>query len=227
MLSTTELRNGRVALALHTLQAAQGMPLLLLHALGGSARDFGKRRIVWPGPVHALDFSGHGASGRAFGGGYYPELWVADADIALAALGQAVLLGAGVGAYVALLLAGTRAEHVPAVVLSGGAGLTGGGPEPRWEGALLPDITATKPARELQPVSEHDPAVLQCGGDVRPPDYARRFAALARRIVLLEDESEAPRWWRAVRELPGVARLAAQADDLQPALQHVLHEARV
>ena len=62
----------------------------------------------WPGPVWALDFTGHGASTVPRGGGYTAEVLMADADAALAHLGPATVLGRGLGAYVALLLAGAR-----------------------------------------------------------------------------------------------------------------------
>src|SRR6185369_1678390 len=90
-----ELRNARVSLALHTLQAGVGPPLLVLHALGGSSDDYRAVMPPWSGPIHALDFSGHGRSGRIYGSGYYPELWAADADLALAAIGfePVVVLG--------------------------------------------------------------------------------------------------------------------------------------
>jgi pimeloyl-ACP methyl ester carboxylesterase len=216
-----ELHNGRVALALHALdgtapalrggasvEAADGLPLLLLHELGGAANDFRAEPLPWPGPVHALDFSGHGHSGRVYGGGYYPELWAADADIALAALGEAVVLGAGLGAYVALLLAGGRPALVRCAVLCPGTGLFGGGSTPRFPPDVLPpDIETTTRAQALQAASSPDPtALIGQGVYVRPPDYAARFAAAARRIVLLEDADARPAWWSAVRETAGVLR---------------------
>ena len=203
-----ELHNARVALALHALRAGEGLPLLLLHELGGSAADFDAEPPEWPGPIHALDLGGHGRSGRVYGGGYYPELWAADADAALAALGEAVVLGAGLGAYVALLLAGGRPTQVRCAVLCPGAGLAGGGAAPRFPPDVLPpDIQTRARAQALQPASRTDPSAL-VGQDlyVRPPDYAARFAAAARRIVLLEDGGARPDWWSAVREVQAVAR---------------------
>jgi pimeloyl-ACP methyl ester carboxylesterase len=215
-----ELHNARVSLALHTLQGGAGLPLLLLHELGGSAADFSAHALAWQGPIHALDLSGHGHSGRVYGGGYYPELWTADADLALAELGQAVVLGAGLGAYVALLLAGGRPTQVCCAVLCPGAGLSGGGATPRFPPeAVPPDIPATPAARALQRTGSTDPNVL-AGQDlyVRPPDYAARFAASARRIVLLEDGAPRPPWWLAVSEITGVERFTGSREALHEVL---------
>ena len=128
-----ELRHGWVTLALRRLREGEGQPLLLLHALHGSSADWGTGPETWPGPICALDFAGHGRSGWVRGGVYYPELLAADADAALAELGAAVLVGAGLGAYAALLVAGARPASVPAAVLLPGAGLEGGGGEPRFD----------------------------------------------------------------------------------------------
>jgi pimeloyl-ACP methyl ester carboxylesterase len=216
------LRNARVSLALHTLQAAEGMPLLLLHALGGSADDFRAPAPAWPGPIHALDFSGHGRSGRVHGSGYYPELWASDADLALAAMGgDAIVLGEGLGAYVALLLAGGRPERVRCAVLRPGAGLDGGGTEPDLTRPLL-ELATTPPARELQLQPSTDPGVFP-GHDVyiRPPDYALRFARAAQRIVLVEDEAPRPPWWCALRDGASTVRCNAGQEWLPLALAAV------
>ena len=50
-----------------------------------------------------------------------------DADVALAHLGAATVLGRGLGAYVALLIAGARPHLVRGAVLCDGPGLAGGG----------------------------------------------------------------------------------------------------
>jgi pimeloyl-ACP methyl ester carboxylesterase len=215
-----ELRNGRVALALHPLASAAGLPLLVLHELGGSAAQGRAETLAWPGPAYALDFSGHGHSGRVYAGGYYPELWAADADSALAALGEAVVLGSGLGAYAALMLAGGRPSHVRCAVLRGGAGLDGGGPVPRFPPEVAPpDIATAAAARDLQATSSTDPAV-HVGQDlyVRPPDYAARFAAAARRVLLVEDGGPLPPWWRALHEVAGVERRSSLEAALLAAL---------
>ncbi len=187
------LRHGRVSLALHPLREAAGPTLLCLHAVGGSARDFREAARLWPGPVFALDFAGHGDSGRLRGGAYHPEILAGDADAALAHIGPARLAGAGIGAYVALLLAGGRPDAVPGALLLPGAGLEGGGPAPdpasdtveRWTdlGARLPGC---------------DPAVRRLERDVRPPDYAAEFARAARRLLLAEGDFPRPPWWEVV-----------------------------
>ena len=204
-----ELRHGRVALARRRVREGEGTPLLLLHALHGSSADWGAGPEAWPGPVHALDFAGHGASGRVHGGVYYPELLSADADAALAELGTAVLVGAGIGAYAALLLAGARPQSVPAAVLLPGAGLEGGGVEPsfdRIEGGLGQELVGGD--------GSSDPYLSFCEDDIRPADYAESFARATRRLVLVENGSARPPWWEAAR----AAASAQVARDLDAAL---------
>lgn len=192
----TALRHARVALALHELARRDGPTLLLLHALGGDARGWGSLPDAWPGRVLALDFSGHGASEWVRGGAYSPELLAGDVDAALAEIGHATLAGAGVGAYVALLLAGARAAQVPAALLLPGAGLSGGGPQPDWDRPVLRAVT---PAAHPPLPPGCDPQCCMLLADPRPPEYAARFAAAVRRLVLLEDDLPRPPWWEAVR----------------------------
>jgi pimeloyl-ACP methyl ester carboxylesterase len=136
-----------------------------------------------------------------YGGAYYPELWAADADAALATLGEAVVLGLGLGAYVALLLAGGRPGQVRCAVLGPGAGLEGGGPALIRPPEGMPDVSAIARSNELLASPKTDETALAAQHlHVRPPDYARRFAERARRIVLLEDGTPRPPWWGAVRE---------------------------
>ena len=71
MAAMTTLRHGRVALALHELRAGTGRPLLLLHGLGErSPEKVPSDAEAWSGPVHALDFTGHGQSTITVGGGF-------------------------------------------------------------------------------------------------------------------------------------------------------------
>lgn len=188
------LRHGRVELALHQLRGGSGPRLLLLHGLWGSSADWGTGLEAWPGSAYALDLSGHGRSGRVRGGSYTPELFAGDADAALARIGPAALAGAGLGAYVALLLAGARPDQVLAALLLPGAGLDGGGP--------LPESLRSEPSprpRAAEPPAGCDPLLLSCATDVRPPDYARSFGERARCLLLGENGATRPAWWRELR----------------------------
>jgi pimeloyl-ACP methyl ester carboxylesterase len=192
-----------VSIALHALREAEGPALLCLHAVGGSARDFLEAARRWPGPVFALDFAGHGDSGPLRGGGYHPELLAGDADAALARIGPARLAGAGVGAYVALLLAGGRPDVVAGALLLPGAGLAGGGVAPEESHG------ATRWMDLGPPLPGCDPAVRRLERDPRPPDYAGEFARAARRLLLAEGDFVRPPWWEAVRAAPSAASAPA------------------
>jgi len=190
----TPLRHVRIEVALHELSARDGVPLLLLHALGASSTAWGELPGAWPGPVLGLDFSGHGASQRLRGGVYLPELLAGDVDTALAEIGPAHLLGAGLGAYVALLVAGARPALVPGALLLPGRGLEGGGGEPDFD---RPALVSATPALHAPLPAGCDPCCCMLACDPRPPDYAARFAAAARRLVLCEDGTPRPPWWAA------------------------------
>jgi pimeloyl-ACP methyl ester carboxylesterase len=206
------LRHGRVPLALHALREAEGPVLLCLHALGGRAGDWTEAAAAWPGAVFALDFAGHGDSGWLAGGGYTPELLAGDADVALARLGTARVAGAGIGAYVALLLAGARPEHVPGALLLPGAGLDGRGGEP--DPALEPSLAWTRLRGEPPPPSERppfDPFTTQLEREFRPPDYAAAFAARASCLLLLEDGEPRPPWWQATAQAASAERIETES----------------
>jgi pimeloyl-ACP methyl ester carboxylesterase len=189
------LTHAHASIALHELAAGPGPTLLCLHGAGGSAQDFAG--LDWSGRVLAIDFVGHGASARLSGGAYFPEVIALDADAALAHAGSAHLVGVGVGAYVAMMLAGARPERVPGALLLPGAGLDGGGELPDWTGER--DSFASW--RRFEPLlSGCDPAVRRLERDIRPRDYARDFAVGARKLLLGEDGSSRPPWWQAVRE---------------------------
>jgi pimeloyl-ACP methyl ester carboxylesterase len=210
------IRHGRITVALHELRDAPGPTLLLLHALGGSAADFREASAAWAGPSFALDFVGHGESDALRGGGYHPELLAGDADAALARIGPAHVAGAGIGAYVALLLAGARRTLVPAALLLPGAGLDGGGAVPDFEADGLSRWTKLDP-----PLRGCDPAVRRLERDLRPPDSASAFAQAARRLLLAEDGAARPPWWIATRESP--ASISAPPD-VDRALAQLLGE---
>lgn len=206
--ATTRLTHGRVGLALHRLaprrEGTDLPPLLLLHALGASSEAWRSALPDWDGGIHALDFAGHGASDRVRGGGYYPEYFLSDADIALGALGDfAALAGAGIGAYVALLLAGSRPERVPAALLWPGAGLAGAGSMPDFDAPELVSLEAWE-ARIAADAASHsrscDPMVATAGRDYRPDDYVAAFAARATCLLFaegadVEPAATLPSWW--------------------------------
>ncbi len=210
---TRPIRAGRHHIALHHLREAPGVPLLLLHGLGGSSVDWDVRPEAWPGPVFAMDFPGHGESAWLAGGGYYPELLASDADVALASIGGGFVAGAGVGAWVALLLAGTRPDEAAGALLLPGPGLHGL-PTPdvddaaRGSDAALASFEGSRDAPRGT-----DPMVAMLEKDVRPIDYATAFAARARRVVLTSSPEPAPPWWAAIRSLATVDQTAAAARD--------------
>lgn len=191
------IQQGRIELELRQLADGEGTAALLLHQLYGSSADWAGDAIPWRGPVYALDLAGHGRSGWNKGGAYTPELLACGADEALKQLGEAALVGRGVGAYIALLLAGARPEVIPGALLLPGRGLEGGGSVPHFaEPRNLVD-SAT-------PRQDSDPLLNFLEVDVRPIDYVEPFAHRAQELVLLEDDTPRPPWWNAVRAFPGV-----------------------
>jgi pimeloyl-ACP methyl ester carboxylesterase len=203
---TTMLTHNKVELALNRLRDGDGRPLLLLHGLGESSpATVPPVAAAWPGPVHALDFTGHGASTVPAGGGYSAEILLADADIALAHLGEVTVLGRGLGAYVALLLAGARAEQVHGAVLCDGPGLAGGAIQPTSQSFVI------LPPRAAPP----DPYALhELSRDLRPPDYATLFVRLAVERSGLDEPIAVsavvrPPWLTAVVDELGVVCLPA------------------
>jgi pimeloyl-ACP methyl ester carboxylesterase len=196
------LRHSRVELALHRLRDGTGRPLLLLHGLGERSPERPPAQLeAWPGPIWALDFTGHGASSVPCGGGYTAECLMGDADAALAELGEATLRGRGIGAWVALLVAGARPRQVRGAILSDGPGLAGGGARPG---------SPTIPAVDPRAVAPPDPfALVELARDVRPPEYAAAFVRLANELSGLPRPLsvcavERPEWLRAALEEPGV-----------------------
>ena len=195
------LNHNRVELALHTLRDGTGHPLLLLHGLGEQSPNEVPDAVTdWNGPVTALDFTGHGASTMPVGGGYTAEVMMADADTAIRHLGEATIVGRGLGAYIALLVAGARPQRVRGVVLADGPGLSGG-----------PSSPTSQPVFSLEPVdAPPDPyALAELGRDLRPPDYATAFSRLALQGSDLEQPITVvarfrPSWLRAVAGEPGV-----------------------
>ena len=113
------LIHNRIELALHELRARDGPTLLMLHGLGEhSALPSADVLDAWTGPIAGLDFTGHGASTVPIGGGYSCEVLMGDTDVALAHLGPCTVLGRGLGAYVALMIAGARPDLVRGAILA-------------------------------------------------------------------------------------------------------------
>jgi pimeloyl-ACP methyl ester carboxylesterase len=205
---TIVLRHNRVDLALHRLREGAGdtTPLLHLHGLGErSPAEVPEHLQVWPGPVWALDFTGHGASSVAVGGGYFCEVLMGDVDATLAQLGPATLYGRGLGAYVALLIAGARPDLVRGAVLDDGPGLSGGGTTPTTPPVIGASLGVT---------STPDPyALVELSHDVRPPDYAATYARQAATLSGLDTALAVaavvhPPWLTAVAAEPGVVSVS-------------------
>lgn len=207
------LRHNKIDLALHLLRAepldpaTPSRPLLLLHGLGDrSPSSVPHWCESWPGPIAALDFTGHGDSTVPGGGGYSPELLMADVDQALAYLTDddparsITVLGRGLGAYVALQIAGARASQIHGAILVDGPGLAGGPTGPTSQSVVALDTNGSSP----------DPyALVELGRDLRPGDYAVSFVNLANAgspttTPITVASSFRPKWLAAVVEAPGV-----------------------
>jgi pimeloyl-ACP methyl ester carboxylesterase len=202
---TVTVRNNRVDLALHRLRDGDGRPLLLVHGLGERSPEAVPDHLEgWPGPVWALDLTGHGCSTVPAGGGYFSEVLMSDVDAALGHLGPATLYGRGLGAYVALLAAGARPDLVRGAILDDGPGIAGGGAEPTTPYVL---------GAGLAPGAAPDPyALLELSHDVRPPDYAATYARQAATLsgldtALVVTAVVRPPWLAAVAAEPGVRTL--------------------
>ena len=200
-MTTQVLTHNRVSLALHQVRAGEGRPLLLLHRLGESAAAVSRLEVGWRGPVWALDFSGHGESTVPVGGGYSCEILMADVDVALRHLGEATLVGRGLGAYVALLIAGARPSLVRGAVLLDGPGLAGGAVH------VTSNSEITTVARTG---AVPDPwALIELSHDARPPTYVTTFARLAVNGSGIADPiavacKVTPPWVEAISAEPGV-----------------------
>ena len=202
IISTVRLPHNRIILALHKVKEGNGRPLLLLHGLGEDATRMSTVDVTWAGPVWALDFTGHGQSTVPKGGGYSCEILMADVDIALGHIGEATILGRGLGAYVAFLITGARPHLVKGAVLTDGPGLAGG-PVHVSSTTEIADSSRTG----LAP----DPwALIELSRDARPATYALTFLRLAMNGTTLDDPVAAccrvtPPWLEAINAEAGVA----------------------
>lgn len=209
----TLLRHNRIDLALHRLRDANDptvRPLLLLHGLGESSPAEVPRWVEWDGAVFALDFTGHGASTVPAGGGYQSETLLADADHALGHLvgtdpdhDAITIVGRGLGAYVALQLAGARAAQVHGAILLDGPGLAGGATGP--SSMSYTHVPAADLGRAPDPY-----ALIELSRELRPADYATSFVRLANTASpaptpIVVCSTFRPKWLAAVADAPGVA----------------------
>jgi pimeloyl-ACP methyl ester carboxylesterase len=197
------LQHNKIRLGLHMLRDAPGPKLLLLHGLGDSAPSEVPDDVAsWPGAVYALDFTGHGTSTVPVGGGYTAEVLMGDADAALARIGPSTVFGRGLGAYIALLIAGARPSMVRGAILADGPGLAGGPPGPASSTITVPSTTTAPP----------DPyALMELSREVRPPDYAATYARQALALggvdpAICVTTAWLPEWLSVVANELGVQR---------------------
>ena len=105
---------------LHVIEAGQGAPLVLLHGLFGSARNWGavQKALAAEYRVVALDLRNHGASPQAPGMAYAAQ--AEDVAETLAALGfeRAAVLGHSMGGKVAMMLALTMPDLVERLIVA-------------------------------------------------------------------------------------------------------------
>lgn len=200
-MNTVNLQHNHVTLALHKVRDGEGRALLLLHGLGEDAAHMATIDVEWSGPVWALDFTGHGMSTVPRGGGYSCEVLMADADVALRHIGEATVLGRGLGGYIAFLLAGARPQLVRGAVIVDGPGLAGGAVHATSNGEItsVGDRAGTTP----------DPwALIELSRDARPPNYAVTFVRLTAASGIDEPVAVTcrvnPPWIEAIRAEPGV-----------------------
>ncbi len=223
---TVFLQHVATTLALHHLREGRGTdhPLLCIHGLGEHTPETVPAHLdAWTGPIWGLDLTGHGASSVPLSGGYTAEILMADADHALAHLGEVTVFGRGLGAYVALLIAGARPGLVAGAILTDGPGLAGGGATPHSPAVV-------RPVGPLQGETPDGYALVELARDIRPADYGTLFVRQALQYSGLDEPISIvavvrPPWLAAVADEPGVvscslpealARYAA-ADRVVPA----------
>jgi pimeloyl-ACP methyl ester carboxylesterase len=115
-----QIQNGDVALDVEVAGEESAQPLLLLHGITSSRRtwDWIVPRLSEEYRTIALDFRGHGKSGRA-PGDYQPQGYATDAIAALEQVAgrPAIVIGHSLGAVTAATVAQQRPDLVAALVL--------------------------------------------------------------------------------------------------------------
>jgi pimeloyl-ACP methyl ester carboxylesterase len=134
-----------------------------------------------------------------------------DVDAALAHLGPSTVCGRGLGAYVALLIAGGRPKLVLGAILCDGPGLAGGGPQPSSPRIVHPDPHARGAPDAF--------ALAELSSDLRPADYAMSFVRQVNHLARIEEPiavcaANRPEWLAAV-----VDDADAETTTLEEALQ--------
>ena len=194
LVTTETVVHGKIELALHHLRPATTAlkigtgttgigkngtgtrPLLLLHGLGeASPADVPWYVATWPGPIAALDFTGHGGSTIPRGGGYTAEILLADADAALGALTDGDPTGDHGARARPRRVRRPDARRRPADARARRDPGRRARPRRRADGADVAELLLA-PDRWRSP----DPyALVELGRDLRPPDYAAPFVRLA------------------------------------------------
>lgn len=99
----------------------EGLPVVFVHGLGGSARQWREqlRHLRRGRRAVAFDLRGHGDSARSAGGGYSLGDFAADLDAVVGELGleRFVLVGHSLGATVAIDYAGRHPDRVAGLLL--------------------------------------------------------------------------------------------------------------
>jgi esterase len=105
---------------LQALEAGQGPPLVLLHGLFGSARNWGavQKALATDYRVVALDLRNHGASPHALGMSYAAQAEDVAETLATLCVESAVVLGHSMGGKVAMMLALMRPALVDRLIIA-------------------------------------------------------------------------------------------------------------
>ena len=105
---------------LNVIEAGQGAPLVLLHGLFGSARNWGavQKALAPQYRVLALDLRNHGASAHAAGMAYAAQAEDIAETLAALDIRSATILGHSMGGKAAMMLALTRPDLVERLIIA-------------------------------------------------------------------------------------------------------------
>lgn len=119
MARTALITDDNVAINMFELKSGTGPDMLMLHGVGRAGRTFSAFAAMLPDQlrISAIDFRGHGNSGRA-DGRYLVADYVHDAAAALNAIGRpTIVYGHSLGALAAVSVAAKLPRYVSAIVL--------------------------------------------------------------------------------------------------------------